>query len=165
MRKRPIEVLEKAQGVFSATIERGENAMQFRNFSNGFLCSTYAFEFDIKKFVGASPQDPTRKCGPCSGVANETGGSEDAKTPLCTTWRYGFARSQRDLTKCILRSRANPTFAQNTAVDASPPDPTRMSPRPYAHVWPLIGRGETGRSEDAKTPLCTTWRCGFARSR
>ena len=41
----------------------------------------------------------------------------------------------------------------------------RQLPRPYAHVWPLIGRGETGRSEDAKTPLCTTWRYAFARSR
>ena len=138
MRKRPIEVLEKAQGVFSATIERGENATQFRNFSNGFLCSTYAFEFDIKKLKTRNHPTFTqngcrRQCPrlyaqvwPCSGVANETGGSKDAKTLLCTTWRYGFARSQRDLTKCILRSRANPTFAQNTAVDASPPDPTRM---------------------------------------
>ena len=39
----------------------------------------------------------------------------------------------------------------------------RQWPRPYAQVWPLFGRGETGGAEDAKTPLCTTWRYGFAR--
>ena len=41
----------------------------------------------------------------------------------------------------------------------------RLLPRPYAKAWPLMGRGETGGPEDAKTPLCTTWRYGFARSR
>ena len=30
----------------------------------------------------------------------------------------------------------------------------RLGPRPYVQVWPLMGRGETGGSEDAKTPLC-----------
>ena len=37
------------------------------------------------------------------GVSGE---SEDAKTPLCTTWRYGFARSRRDLTICVAKRGA-----------------------------------------------------------
>ena len=34
----------------------------------------------------------------------------------------------------------------------------------HAQVWHLFQRGVSGQSEDAKTPLCTTWRYGFARS-
>ena len=35
-----------------------------------------------------------------------SGGSEDAKTPLCITWRHGFARSRRDLTVCVAKGGA-----------------------------------------------------------
>ena len=37
------------------------------------------------------------------GVIRE---SEDAKTALCTIWRYGFARSWRDLTICVAKGGA-----------------------------------------------------------
>ena len=37
--------------------------------------------------------------------------------------------------------------------------------RCHAQVWHLFGHGVSGELEDAKTPLCTTWRYGFARSR
>ena len=47
-------------------------------------------------------------------------------TPLLRMPKHRCALSQRDLSKCILRSRANPTFAHKTAVDASCQDPTRM---------------------------------------
>ena len=41
----------------------------------------------------------------------------------------------------------------------------RSGLRCHAQVWHLFRRGVTGESEVAKTPLCTTWRYTFARSR
>ena len=105
--------------------------------------------------VDDNGQYASRKCGPVG--RGETGGSEDAKTPLCTTWRYGFARSRRDLTICVAKGGACSSGCAKHRC-------RRRWPKCYAKVWPLIGRGETGRSEDAKTTLCTTWRYGFART-
>ena len=33
----------------------------------------------------------------------QSGDSENAKTPLCNSWRHGFARSRRDQTICVAR--------------------------------------------------------------
>ena len=58
--------------------------------------------FAPKTAVYAPGQDATHKSGG-RGVIRE---SEDAKTVLCTIWRYGFARSWRDLTICVAKGGA-----------------------------------------------------------
>ena len=160
------------------------------------------------------------------GVIRE---SEDAKTPLCTIWRYDFARSRRDLTICVAeggacssgflfrspRARAGThanaklvtlriggafqycfasqsvnvrslklegdafrrtELAHLTKIERSAALEVQSTSllakhrcrrgcqRCHAQVWHLFQRGVSGESEDAKTPLCTTWMYGLARS-
>ena len=81
-----------------------------------------------------------------------TCGGEIAKTRSRRTSKEGIDRSHQDLAIRSLGSQANPGRAQ-TAVD-------NTGPKCHTKVWALFGRGQTGGSEDAKTPLCTTWRYG-----
>ena len=84
--------------------------------------------------------------------------SEIAKTGRRRIRKDGSGRSHRDLAIRSLGSPADLAFAPNTAVYAP-------GQNANAQVWHLSGRGVSGESEDAKTPLCITWRYGFARSR
>ena len=83
---------------------------------------------------------------------------EIAKTGRRSISKDGTGRSHQDLAIRSLGSRVNPAFAPNTAAD----DPGLKC---HAQVWHSFRRGVSGDSEDAKRPLCTTWRYGFARSR
>ena len=84
--------------------------------------------------------------------------SASAKTGTRSMSKNGIGRSHQDLAIRSLGSPVNLAFALNTAVYAP-------AQKCHAQVWHLSGRGVSGESEDAKTPLCITWRYGLARSR
>ena len=84
--------------------------------------------------------------------------SEIAKTGRRRIPKDGIGRSHRDLAIRSLGSPVKPRFcAKHRYINSRP--------RCHAQVWHLSGRGVSGESEDAKTPLCITRSYGFARSR
>ena len=84
--------------------------------------------------------------------------SEIAKTGRRRILKDENGRSHPDLAIRSLGSPVNLAFALSTAVYAP-------AQKGHAHVRHLSGRGVSGESEGAKTPLCITWRYGLARSR
>ena len=93
------------------------------------------------------------------------GESEDAKTPLCTTWRYGFARSRRDLTIGVAKGRTcSSRFSRPWCRARGDARKRRTGPPGNTSCFSVVFRMATCEREIAKTGRRSISEHGIGRS-